>query len=92
MLPLSFKEFCYGLPNSEQKMSKAEKFNQYVEIGSFPLIAQFADRKQEAKEYLRDVRILYCSKMLLRDLRSPIFKILRTLRIFCSTILESGLP
>ena len=55
MLPLSFKEFCNGLPDSDRNMSKAEKFNRYVEIGSFPFIAQFADIKQEAKECLRDI-------------------------------------
>jgi len=55
MLPLSFKEFCSGLPDSGGNMSKAEKFNRYVEIGSFPFIVQFADRKREAKEYLRDI-------------------------------------
>ena len=55
MLPLSFDEFCRGVPDSVRRLPKTEKFNRYVEIGSFPFIAQFADKEREAKEYLRDI-------------------------------------
>lgn len=64
MLPLSFKEFCSGLSESEQRLSKAEKFNLYVEIGSFPYNVKFTDRKREAKEYLRDIY----NSVLLKDI------------------------
>jgi len=53
MLPLSFKEFCSGLDN--QELSKSDKFNLYMQIGSFPYITKFQHGKRESREYLRDI-------------------------------------
>lgn len=53
MLPLSFKEFCYGL--SDSKISNTEKFNYYLEIGAFPFILSHGYRRKEAREYLQGI-------------------------------------
>ncbi len=53
MLPLSFREFCYGL--SDGKMSNTEKFNLYLEIGAFPFILSHGYRRKEAREYLQGI-------------------------------------
>lgn len=53
MLPLSFKEFCYGLRDG--KMSNTEKFNLYLEIGAFPFILSHGYRRKEAREYLQGI-------------------------------------
>ncbi len=71
MLPLSFKEFCSGLPEDAQRLSKAKKFNLYLEIGSFPYTAQFAERKREAKEYLRDIYHTVLLKDIVARLKIP---------------------
>lgn len=71
MLPLSFKEFCSGLPKGAQGISKAEKFNLYMEIGSFPYTAQFAERKREAKEYLRGIYHTVLLKDIVARLKIP---------------------
>ena len=76
MLPLSFKEFCSGLDVSN--MTKTEKFNQYMAIGSFPYTLKFSQHEQEAKEYLRDVY----NTVLLKD-------IVNRLKISDVTSLES---
>ncbi|MDD3898788.1 MAG: ATP-binding protein [Syntrophomonadaceae bacterium] len=55
MLPLSFKEFCSGLDAQQREFSKNEKFNLYVENGSFPYILKYRHGKKEAREYLRDI-------------------------------------
>lgn len=53
MLPLSFKEFCIGL--DDLTMTTAQKFNRYVEYGSFPYIIKFKSTQKEARDYLRDI-------------------------------------
>ena len=53
MLPLSFKEFCIGL--DDLTMTTAQKFNRYVEYGSFPYIIKFRSTRKEARDYLRDI-------------------------------------
>lgn len=53
MLPLSFKEFCIGL--DDLTMTTAQKFNRYVEYGSFPYIVKFRSTQKEARDYLRDI-------------------------------------
>lgn len=55
MLPLSFREFCSGLGANQHELSKNEKFNLYVENGSFPYILKYGHGKKEAREYLRDI-------------------------------------
>lgn len=55
MLPLSFKEFCSGLPEEGRALSKADRFNLYMETGSFPYTLHYRYGKGEAVEYLRDV-------------------------------------
>jgi predicted AAA+ superfamily ATPase len=52
MLPLSFKEFSLGVGGGG---SKTEKFNRYMEMGSFPYILKYNRNEQEAKEYLKDI-------------------------------------
>lgn len=63
MLPLSFQEFCSGLREEHQSLSKAEQFNLYMDISSFPHILRYNYGTREAREYLRD---LY-STVLLKD-------------------------
>ena len=64
IFPLSFKEFCLGLEDKPLKLSTAEKFTQYMTLGSFPYAIKFLPREREAKEYLRD---LY-NTVLLKDI------------------------
>lgn len=64
MLPLSFKEFCDAKKDEEHILSVEDKFNQYIEFGSFPYILRFQLEGREAKEYLRD---LY-NTVLLKDI------------------------
>lgn len=53
MLPLSFKEFCEGLDeNRGENMSLTEKFNLYVETGSFPYVLKYQYGAKEAREYM----------------------------------------
>ncbi|MCM1047648.1 MAG: AAA family ATPase [Clostridiales bacterium] len=53
MLPLSFKEFCIGIDDST--LTNTQKFNRYIECGSFPYIAKFKITSQEARDYLHDI-------------------------------------
>lgn len=55
MLPLSFAEFCSGLEEDKQKLSKNEKFNLYIELSSFPYILRYNYGQKETREYLRDI-------------------------------------
>ena len=55
MLPLSFKEFCSGLDEGKQNLSKTEKFNLYLEYGSFPYVLRYNFDVKEARGYLRDI-------------------------------------
>lgn len=63
MLPLSFKEFCSGLENPET-MSNAQKFNLYIEQGSFPYLLKYKHSKNDARDYLRDIY----NSVLLKDI------------------------
>ena len=54
MLPLSFKEFCGGLDEARQALTKAQKFNLYVQNGSFPYTLRL-NNSSENTEYLRDI-------------------------------------
>jgi predicted AAA+ superfamily ATPase len=62
-LPLSFKEFCSGLENSEN-MSNAQKFNLYIEQGSFPYLLKYKRSKNDVRDYLRDIY----NSVLLKDI------------------------
>ena len=53
MMPLSFKEFCEGLNNSN--LSLIDKFNHYLEIGSFPYVLKYGYQESEAKEYINGI-------------------------------------
>ena len=74
MLPLSFQEFCTGL----DKGTKTEKFNKFMEMGSFPYTLKFSQHEREVKEYLRDIY----NTVLLKD-------IVKRLKISDVTSLES---
>lgn len=79
ILPLSFKEFCLGIEETDaDKSSKMMKFSQYMNIGSFPYATKFLLHEREAKDYLRD---LY-NTVLLKD-------IVKRLNISDVTSLES---
>lgn len=62
MLPLSFKEFCVGLNDSS--LTTAQKFNRYIEYGSFPYIVKYNSSRDEARDYLRDIY----NSVLLKDI------------------------
>lgn len=53
MLPLSFKEFSSGL--REPDLSKSQRFNSYLALGSFPYTVRSNQGEREAREYLRDI-------------------------------------
>lgn len=53
MMPLSFKEFCEGLNNSN--LSLIEKFNHYLATGSFPYVLKYGYQESEAKEYINGI-------------------------------------
>lgn len=53
MMPLSFKEFCEGLINSN--LSLIDKFNHYLAIGSFPYVLKYGYQESEAKEYINGI-------------------------------------
>lgn len=55
MLPLSFKEFVRGLEGDYAKLSKAEKFDLYLEFGAFPFITRYNSFNPDAQNYLQDV-------------------------------------
>lgn len=63
MLPLSFKEFCSGLEEAEN-MSNAQKFNLYIEQGSFPYLLKYKRSKNDVRDYLRDIY----NSVLLKDI------------------------
>lgn len=54
MLPFSFKEFCGGLEGEAAGLSKAQKFNLYLQKGAFPYTVQL-NSITETTEYLRDI-------------------------------------
>lgn len=55
MMPLSFKEFCEGLPEEKQNISLNEKFSQYILNGSFPYVLQYCNEETQAREYMRGI-------------------------------------
>lgn len=55
MMPLSFKEFCAGLEDDEEKLTLNEKFQMYISIGSFPYVLKYGYGLQEAKEYMQGI-------------------------------------
>lgn len=55
MMPLSFKEFCEGLEEKEEKLTLNEKFQLYISIGSFPYVLKYGYGVQEAKEYMQGI-------------------------------------
>lgn len=52
MMPLSFAEFCEGLGDERKNLSLTEKFNLYMETGSFPYVLKYQYGADEAKEYM----------------------------------------
>lgn len=55
MMPLSFSEFCEGLDENRKRLSLTEKFNQYMETGSFPYVLKYQYDANEAKEYMQGI-------------------------------------
>lgn len=55
MLPLSFSEFYKGLSDKYSALSDYEKFNLYVEYGSFPFLLRYENFGTESKNYLNDI-------------------------------------
>lgn len=55
MLPLSFSEFIQGLSEAYSGLSENEKFNMYVEYGSFPFLLRYENFGVESKVYLNDI-------------------------------------
>lgn len=53
MLPLSFREFCAGLKTVG--LSKAEKFDAYLRLSSFPYILRLPEEGREIRQYLTDI-------------------------------------
>ena len=63
MLPLSFKEFCTAFED-KTTLSIKDKFNLYMENGSFPYTARLEQKSREVKEYLNDIY----NSVLLKDI------------------------
>ena len=55
MLPLSFKEFVSSFAPENVDISIQEKFNLYLNYGSFPFLARYNSFDSDAYNYLRDV-------------------------------------
>lgn len=55
MLPLSFKEFVSSFAPENVAISIQEKFNLYLNYGSFPFLARYNSFDSDAYNYLRDV-------------------------------------
>lgn len=55
MLPLSFKEFVSAFSPENADVSIQEKFNLYLNYGSFPFVARYNSFDGDAYNYLRDV-------------------------------------
>lgn len=55
MLPLSFKEFVSSFALENVDISIQEKFNLYLNYGSFPFLARYNSFDSDAYNYLRDV-------------------------------------
>lgn len=55
MLPLSFKEFVSAFSPENVDISIQEKFNLYLNYGSFPFLARYNSFDSDAYNYLRDV-------------------------------------
>lgn len=53
MLPLSFREFSSVLRVPD--LSKGQRFNAYLALGSFPYTVRFSQGEREVREYLRDI-------------------------------------
>ncbi len=63
MLPLSFKEFCSGLKES-QSLNNVQKFNLYLKQSSFPYLTKYRNTEREVNNYLRDIY----NSVLLKDI------------------------
>lgn len=63
MLPLSFKEFCTSVDNSEM-LNNAQKFNKYLSQSSFPYLSKYRNTERETNDYLRDIY----NSVLLKDI------------------------
>ena len=55
MMPLSFSEFCEGLEEADRDLSRTEKFNRFLETGSFPYVLKYHFNAAEAREYMRGI-------------------------------------
>ena len=55
MLPLSFGEFCSGLDEERRTLSRSEKLDLYISLGSFPYVHKYRLGAEEAREYMRAV-------------------------------------
>lgn len=55
MLPLSFKEFVSSFAPENVDISIQEKFNLYLNYGSFPFLARYNSFDSDAYNYLHDV-------------------------------------
>lgn len=55
MLPLSFKEFMTALEGKYTLLTMEQKFNLYLEFGSFPFITKYNSFNIDAQNYLQDV-------------------------------------
>lgn len=53
MLPLSFKEFCSAMPDTN--LSLSEKYRCYIEQSSFPYAINFGNDKKETLDYLNGI-------------------------------------
>lgn len=63
MLPLSFKDFCSGLKES-QSLNNVQKFNLYLKQSSFPYLTKYRNTEREVNNYLRDIY----NSVLLKDI------------------------
>lgn len=54
MFPLSFKEFCLGLP-ADSSLTLAQKYNLYVQNSAFPYVLALYNDKKAVREYLSGI-------------------------------------
>lgn len=84
MLPLSFKEYVYGLEileskNTINKLTLAEKYNLYINNSSFPFVINIMDRPESINEYLQGIYNTILVKDVMTRLRVNDVKILESI-------------
>lgn len=86
MLPLSFREFCQGMPDS---LSLPAKYTAYIRMSSFPYALRFQDDAQAVGEYLSGIYNTILVKDTLQRMRSSDTMMIESLMKFLAANIGS---